>query len=51
MVGAATGAWTALDWLLLVERELLAFAAFWFCVGLLDELAIDFAWLGLKLTG
>ena len=51
MVGAATGAWTALDWLLLAERELLAFAAFWFCVGLLDELAIDFAWLGLKLTG
>ena len=51
MIEGATGAWTALDWLLLVERELLAFAAFWFCVGLLDELAIDFAWLGLKLTG
>ena len=51
MIGAATEAWTTLDWLLLVERELLAFAAFWFCVGLLDELAIDFAWLGLKLTG
>ena len=42
---------SAFDWLLLVERELLAFAAFWFCVGLLDELAIDFAWIGLKLTG
>ena len=51
MVGITTGAWTALDWLLLVERELLAFAAFWFCVGLLDELAIDLAWIGLKLTG
>jgi adsorption protein B len=51
MAGVATGAWTALDWLLLVERELLAFAAFWFCVGLLDELAIDLAWIGLKLTG
>ena len=51
MVGAATGVWTALDWLLLVERELMAFAAFWFCVGLLDELAIDFAWIGLKLSG
>ena len=51
MLGAATGVWTALDWLLLVERELLAFAAFWFCVGLFDELAVDFAWLGLKLTG
>jgi bacteriophage N4 adsorption protein B len=46
--GAAFG---GLDWLLLVERELLAFAAFWFCVGLLDELAVDFAWFGLKLTG
>ena len=51
MVGAATGAWTAIDWLLLVERELLAFAAFWFCVGLLDELVVDVAWLGLKITG
>ena len=51
MLGATTGVWTALDWLLLVERELLAFAAFWFCVGLLDELAVDFAWFGLKLGG
>ena len=51
MVGAATGPWTAFDWLLLVERELLAFAAFWFCVGLLDELAVDLFWFGLKLTG
>ena len=51
MVGAATEALTALDWLVLAERELLAFAAFWFCVGLVDELAIDFAWLWLKLTG
>ena len=51
MVGAVTGAATTLDWLLLVERELLAFAAFWFCIGLLDELAVDFAWFGLKLGG
>ena len=51
MVEAVSGAGSALDWLLLVERELLAFAAFWFCVGLLDELAVDFAWIGLKLTG
>ena len=36
---------------MLIERELLAFAAFWFCVGLLDELAVDFAWIGLKLSG
>ncbi len=51
MVGAITGTSTALDWLLLVDRELLAFATFWFCVGLLDELAVDLAWLWLKLTG
>ena len=51
MTGVTTGVWTALDWLLLVERELLAFAAFWFCVGLLDELAVDIAWIGLKLSG
>ncbi len=51
MVGAINGTSTALDWLLLVDRELLAFATFWFCVGLLDELAIDLAWLWLKLTG
>lgn len=40
-------------WQLLVplERELLAFAAFWFVVGLLDELAVDLAWLWLRLTG
>ena len=48
-VGA--GAWSLIDWLLLVERELLAFAAFWFCVGLLDEFAIDLTWLGLRLRG
>ena len=51
MIAAGTGAWNALDWLLLVERELLAFAAFWFCVGLLDEFAIDLAWLSLQLRG
>lgn len=38
-------------WLVPLERELLVFAAFWFAVGLLDELAIDLAWLGMKATG
>lgn len=38
-------------WVIPPERELLVFAAFWFAVGLLDELVIDLAWLGLKLTG
>lgn len=45
--GVAVG---ALDWLLLVERELLAFSAFWFCVGLIDEFVVDLAWFGLRLT-
>lgn len=50
MIGEA-GAWHALDWLLLVERELLAFSAFWFCIGLVDEFAVDLAWLWLRLRG
>lgn len=51
MVAGGAGVWSALDWLLLVERELLAFSAFWFCVGLVDEFVVDLAWLGLRLTG
>ena len=51
MIEGAGAAVNALDWLLLVERELLAFSAFWFCVGLIDEFAVDVAWLGLRLTG
>lgn len=35
----------------LVEQELLLFAAFWFVVGILDELAVDLLWLRLRLTG
>ena len=38
-------------WLQLVEHELLLFALFWFVIGTLDELAIDFSWLWLRLTG
>lgn len=37
--------------LAMCERELLIFAAFWFVVGLLDEMAIDGTWLWLRLTG
>ncbi len=40
-----------LDGLRLVEHELLLFASFWFVIGALDELAVDFSWLWLKLTG
>ena len=37
--------------LLVVESELLLFAAFWFIVGAVDEIAVDLTWLWLKLTG
>lgn len=51
-MGEAGGmAVAVLDWLLLAERELLAFAAFWFCIGLFDEFAIDIAYLWLRLKG
>ena len=34
-----------------LEHELLLFAAFWFIVGAIDELAVDVTWLWLRLTG
>lgn len=44
--------WHALiELLVLLKHELLAFAAFWFCVGLADEFALDIVWLWLRLTG
>jgi adsorption protein B len=39
-----------LDWLQLVEHELLLFAAFWFIVAALDELAVDCIWAWLRIT-
>ena len=45
------GAWTPLQWLALVEHELLLFAGVFFLVGSADELAIDLAWAWLWLTG
>lgn len=45
------GQWTPLEWLALVEHELLLFAAVFFLVGALDELAVDAGWVWLKLTG
>ena len=51
MAGAISEGQAVLYWLSLFERELLAFAAFWFCVGLIDEFAIDLTWLWLRLTG
>ncbi len=43
--------WTSLEIVALVERELLLFSAVFFLAGALDELAIDLAWLWLRLTG
>jgi len=40
-----------LEWVALLEHELLLFAAVFFLVGSLDELAMDFAWGWLLLTG
>jgi bacteriophage N4 adsorption protein B len=40
-----------LDWLQLIEYELLLFASFWFLVAAVDELAVDAVWLWLRLTG
>ena len=42
---------SGLGGLALIERELLIFAAFWFVVGLVDEFAVDAAYLWLRLTG
>ena len=39
------------QWLEIVEHELLLFAAVFFLIGALDELAVDLAWLRLKLAG
>lgn len=41
---------SALQWLELVGHELLLFAAVWFAIGVLDELAVDLTWLWLRLT-
>jgi adsorption protein B len=45
------GQWSPLEWLALVEHELLLFAAVFFLIGALDELAVDAGWIWLKLTG
>jgi bacteriophage N4 adsorption protein B len=45
------GPWSAIEWLALIEHELLLFAGAFFLIGALDELAIDISWLWLRLTG
>ena len=39
------------DWFVLVEYELLLFAAVFFLIGALDELAVDILYVWLRLTG
>jgi adsorption protein B len=48
---AESGLYPILQGLMMAERELLVFAAFWFAVGLADEFAIDCTWVWLRLTG
>lgn len=45
------GGFTLLEWLAVVEHELLLFAGIFFLIGGLDELAMDGVWLWLRLTG
>jgi adsorption protein B len=42
---------TPLQWLQVVQYELMLFAGFWFIVGMADEMAVDFAWFWLLLRG
>ncbi len=42
---------TGWDWFVLAEYELLLFAAIFFLIGSLDELAVDIAYIWLRLTG
>src|SRR3546814_17047091 len=49
--GGLMGEWTPIEWLALVEHELLLFAAVFFLIGALDEFAVDLAWLWLRLVG
>ncbi len=45
------GPWSALEWLALMEYELLLFAGVFFLLGVADELAMDGIWLWLRTTG
>ena len=49
--GALTGLEQILGWLLVAERELLLFAAFWFIISAIDEAAVDLSWIWLRLGG
>lgn len=42
---------TAVQWLQILERELLFFSLFWFIVGMIDEMLVDAVWIGLRCFG
>ena len=42
---------TAWQWLVLVQHELLLFAAVFFLIGAIDDFSVDLAWLWLRLIG
>lgn len=46
-----SGHFFAFEWLQLVQHELLLFAGVFFAIGAIDELAVDFAYFWLRITG
>ena len=42
---------TLLQWLQVAQYELMLFAGFWFVIGMIDEMAIDLAWMWLLVRG
>ncbi len=51
MFQGGSGLFPALGVLASIEHELLIFSAFWFAIGLIDEMAIDLSWVWLRLRG
>jgi adsorption protein B len=45
------GEFTLLEWLALIEHELLLFAGVFFLIGGIDEFLVDLVWLWLRLSG
>lgn len=45
------GAYTAFEWLMLFQHELLLFAGVFFLVGAADEICMDLAWAWFRVTG
>ncbi len=43
--------WDVWQWLAVIQHELLLFAGIFFLIGALDDLAVDLAWLWLRVTG